>query len=322
MKKKTGSLAMPVSTKNQERNLIQFSIAMGSIYTLVGVIWGILIQSGIILFDAIYSGVSILLSMMTMYALVIISRDNSVDAEQYRKSNFHMGRTAVEPLVNMIKSLVIISICLYGFVSAVLAIHQGGVESENTFSGIYYGLITASICTCSWFYLKFFSKQHNDLVQAECEQWMVDAIFSLLVVVSFVISQIMTKTELLQNIAGYVDPISVIVATTYFIKVPVKRLIKSIRELLVMAPEKSIQQEIDHVLQPFLSLYSFDEHISRTTKTGRQLFVDITFVIGEPNRKFEIQQLDEIRSQIEANLKPLCSNIWLTVSFTHDRYWA
>lgn len=31
---------MPVSTKNQERNLIQFSIAMGSIYTLVGVIWG------------------------------------------------------------------------------------------------------------------------------------------------------------------------------------------------------------------------------------------------------------------------------------------
>lgn len=313
---------MPTEVNKTERRLIQFSITMGSVYTLVGITWGLVIQSGIILFDAIYSGVSILLSIMTMYALVIIGKDDSFDAGQVHKSRFHMGSTAVEPLVNMVKSLVIISICLYGFVSAVLILLGGDVESFNAFSGIYYGLITAVICICSWCYLKYFGKGQNDLIQAECEQWMMDAIFSILVVVSFLISYLMSQTESLQHFARYVDPASVIIATLYFIKVPINRLVASIKELLVMAPEDTIQHDIEQALLPFLERYDFKDKIARATKTGRQLSVDITFVVGNSDRSFEIQQLDSIRKDIEESLKHLSDNLWLNVCFTNDHYWA
>ncbi|AEX24955.1 MULTISPECIES: cation diffusion facilitator family transporter [unclassified Vibrio] len=310
------------SNSTNDKKLIQFSITMGCLYTTAGVVWGLLIQSGIILFDAIYSGVSILLSMMTMYALVMISKDNSFDSNQFHQSSFHMGRTAVEPLVNLVKSFVIISICLYGFVSAVLVLHNGGAENNESFSGIAYGLITALICLSSWGYLKYCSQEQNDLIQAECEQWLVDAIFSLLVVVSFVISHLMMTTDSLKHLASYVDPISVILATLYFIKVPITRLVKSIKELLVMAPDESVQQEIEDILRPLSSRYSFDDHVARITKTGRQLFVDITFIDTTPSRMFEIQELDKIRVDVESCLKPLSNHLWLTISFTHDRYWA
>lgn len=313
---------MLTNTQRKERQLIQFSIAMGTVYTIAGITWGILIQSGIILFDAIYSGVSILLSMLTMYALLVINKDNSFDANQCHNSSFHMGRTAVEPLVNMVKSIVIISICLYGFVSAVLVLHQGGAENNNASSGIYYGITTALICVGSWGYLKFLGQQHNDLIQAECEQWMVDAVFSLLVVVSFTISYLFNQTESLQHLAGYVDPMTVIVATLYLIKVPINRLIKSTKELLVMAPDETIQQQIKQVLQPFLAQYDFDNQITRATKTGRQLYVDVTFIIDKPERSFRIEQLDKIRTEIESQLKLINDDLWLTVSFTNDRYWA
>ncbi|UTT87302.1 cation transporter (plasmid) [Vibrio pelagius] len=313
---------MPTKVHNKERRLIQFSIAMGTIYTLVGVAWGLVIQSGIILFDAIYSGVSILLSMMTMYALAIISKDDSFDAKNIRNSRFHMGSMAVEPLVNMVKSLVIISICLYGFVSAILVLQNGGAESANAVSGVYYGLITALICTCSWCFLKFVGRNQNDLIQAECEQWMVDAIFSVLVVFSFMASYWMSQIETLRVFARYADPVSVIVATLYFIKVPINRLLTSIKELLVMAPDETLQKDIEHALQPFVSQYGFTDHIARATKTGRQLSVDVTFIVGDSKCDLDIQQQDQIRQEIERCLNPLSDNLWLGVCFTHDRYWA
>lgn len=313
---------MTTNTHKKEHRLIQFSITMGTVYTVVGIAWGLMIQSGIILFDAIYSGVSILLSIMTMYALVIVSKDESFDAEKIHKSRFQMGSTAVEPLVNMVKALVIISICLYGFVSAVLVLVSGGVDSSNATSGIYYGLITAVICVCSWCYLKYFGKDQNDLIQAECEQWMVDAIFSLLVVMAFIISFLMSQTESLQYYARYVDPASVIIATLYFIKVPINRLIRSTKELLVMAPEGSTQADIDTALQPFLSRYDFTQHITRATKTGRQLSIDVAFIVDDSARTYNVHQLDQIREDVEQSLQSLSDNLWLNVCVTSDRHWA
>lgn len=313
---------MSTNAHKKERRLIQFSIAMGTIYTTVGIAWGLIIQSGIILFDAIYSGVSILLSMITMYALVVISKDDSFDAQNIPNSRFHMGSMAVEPLVNMIKSLVIISICLYGFASAILLIINGGSENANAFSGVYYGLITALICSCSWCFLKYFGRNQNDLIQAECEQWMVDAIFSVLVVLSFLLSFWMSQTETLQGFARYIDPLSVIIATLYFIKVPLNRLLISTKELLVMAPEESIQNDIDKALRPFVSKHGFSDYFVRATKTGRQLSVDVTFIVGDSMSHFDIQQQDSVRKKLEQRLTPLSENLWLSVCFTNDLYWA
>ena len=56
--------ADPVS----EFTLLRFSLAMGIFFTVLGVSWGLAIQSAVILFDGIYSGMSILLTALSLLA--------------------------------------------------------------------------------------------------------------------------------------------------------------------------------------------------------------------------------------------------------------
>lgn len=44
-----------VHPKPSERSLLLFSVWMGVLFAVMGVTWGLAIQSGVILFDGIYS---------------------------------------------------------------------------------------------------------------------------------------------------------------------------------------------------------------------------------------------------------------------------
>jgi predicted Co/Zn/Cd cation transporter (cation efflux family) len=312
-----------VSKDNQQKKelkILKFSIFMGGLYTIIGISWGIAIQSGIILFDAIYSGVSIILSVMSLYALNLVNND-----EQHhlgvQKSSFQMGRTAIEPLVITIKSIVIIVICLYGMANAISAIIGGVEEPMNAMAGMGYGMITSAICLSSWLYIKKTGKDMPDLVQAESEQWLVDTAFSVLVIISFVISYILGQMSM-GNIASYIDPAAVIITSLYFIQVPGKRLIQSIKELLIMAPDADIQQHLTRTANEVSRNHKLGMPVVRSTKTGRQLAVDITFVLDTQNNQLTLNDFDKFRSEIEAKLKPLEFDLWLNVSFTYNSEWA
>lgn len=47
---------------------------MGVMFTGLGISWGLAIHSGVILFDGIYSGFSIILSMMSIVALRMLGQ--------------------------------------------------------------------------------------------------------------------------------------------------------------------------------------------------------------------------------------------------------
>jgi predicted Co/Zn/Cd cation transporter (cation efflux family) len=51
---------MAAGRKPEECSLLIFSVWMGVVFTALGIGWGLAIQSGVILFDGIYSGFSII----------------------------------------------------------------------------------------------------------------------------------------------------------------------------------------------------------------------------------------------------------------------
>jgi len=57
-----------------ERSLLHFSLWMGVLFTVLGIVWGVAIQSGVILFDGIYSGFSIILSILSIIALHLVNQ--------------------------------------------------------------------------------------------------------------------------------------------------------------------------------------------------------------------------------------------------------
>jgi len=138
-----------------ERSLLHFSLWMGVLFTVLGIVWGVAIQSGVILFDGIYSGFSIILSILSIIALHLVNQPDD--------HTFQFGRMAFEPLVVALKSIVIVGVCVYGIVTSIIQIVHGGSVSTNTLLGMLFAMISIAACLFSWLYLKLHGKDMPDI---------------------------------------------------------------------------------------------------------------------------------------------------------------
>lgn len=300
-------------SKFNERSMLLFSFWMGVMFTAMGVGWGLAIQSGVILFDGIYSGLSIILSMLSIAALGMI--DKPAD------DNFQFGRMALEPLVLALKSVVIIGVCVYGAVTAVVHIRTGGLESTSSLLGMLYAAVSIAACLLSWLYLKIRGKNMPALVQAESEQWAMDTIFSSIVLVSFLLSYLLSFTPWNEAVP-YIDPGMVLLASIYFVRVPLRRFVASLRELLMMAPASTVRDDLNRRIEVLAKMHRFDGAKVRVAKIGRELAVDIAFLAPSGFGKVDIEYLDRIRAEVEDSLSHLDLKLWTNILFTKDRRWA
>jgi len=314
-------LVMTGNKDSIEHSLLRFSVWMGVLFTVLGLGWGIAIQSGAILFDGIYSGFSIILSMLSIMALRMMSIADDHMAKADDDDRFPFGRMAFEPLVVSFKAIVIIGVCLYGIVTSVIHLMHGGTQSTSSLLGMLYAVISITVCLFSWLYLKIRGRGLPALVQAESEQWLIDTVFSGVVLVGFVISYALTFTNY-QQLIPYIDPGVVILGSVYFIRVPLARFISSVRELLMMATPSDMQERLQERIDGIAASHGFKEAVVRSAKVGRELTVDVSFLVHEGFGAVEVDQLDAIRAEVKDNLADLGYNIWMNILFTRDRYWA
>jgi len=304
---------MAIERKSKERALLLFSVWMGVLFAVLGVSWGLAIQSAVILFDGIYSGFSIILSMLSIMALHLVNQPDD--------RSFQFGRMAFEPLVVALKSIVIVGVCVYGIVTAAMHILQGGSQSTSSALGMLYALISIAACLFSWLYLKRRGRELPDLVQAESEQWLIDTVFSAVVLLSFIVTYLLSGTRL-DGVVPYIDPGMVVLASLYFVRVPLARLVSSLRELLLMAPGSELQGELRTRIEAIARAHGYAETVVRSSKIGRELAVDITVLAPLDIGKIDIETLDAIRAEVEQSLSGLGYKLWMNIVFTKDRRWA
>jgi len=303
---------MPINRKPEERSLLLFSVWMGVLFAVLGISWGLAIQSGVILFDGIYSGFSIILSMLSILALRLINQPDD--------DTFQFGRMAFEPLVVALKSIMMVGVCVYGIVTSIIQIIHGGSVSTNSLLGMMYAVISIAACLFSWLYLKLRGKDMPDLVQAESEQWLIDTVISSIVLLSFVASYFLSRTQLHQ-VVPYIDPGIVVLACVYFIRVPLSRFISSMRELLLMAPSSDVQEQLHTRIDAIAKAHRFVEVKVRSSKVGRELAVDVSFLVAADSDNVDIGELDRIREEVKQSLSELGYRLWMNILFTKDRRW-
>ncbi len=304
---------MAIERKSKERALLLFSVWMGVLFAVLGVAWGLAIQSGMILFDGIYSGFSIILSILSIIALHLVNQPDD--------HSFQFGRMAFEPLVMALKSIVIVGVCVYGIVTSGIQIVHGGSQATSSLLGMLYAAISIAACLFSWLYLKLRGKDMPDLVQAESEQWLIDTVFSAIVLLSFLVSYLLTYTEL-HRVVPYIDPGMVVLASVYFVRVPLSRFVYSMRELLLMAPASDVQEQLHARVDAIAKAHRFVEAVVRSSKVGRELAVDITFLAPADSGSVDIEELDNIRAEVQQSLSELGYKLWMNILFTKDRRWA
>jgi predicted Co/Zn/Cd cation transporter (cation efflux family) len=159
------------------------------------------------------------------------------------------------------------------------------------------------------------------LVQAESEQWLIDTVFSGVVLAGFAISYALTFTTL-DRLTPFIDPGIVLLGSLYFISVPLLRFASSVRELLMMAPAGDIKDALQERIDGIAHAHGFTRAVVRVAKIGRELVVDIAFLVPDGFGKVDIDQLDRIRTEVRDNLSELGYKMWMNVLFTKDSYWA
>ena len=275
-----------------ESYLLKISTLGTLFFAVLGIAWGWTVKSEMILFDGMYSLGGVILSLLALMGSIYI---NKKDYEKYP-----FGKRMIEPLIVIIKSLAIFIMCIYSLTGSIKELIAGGNEVQYGYA-LIYALISTLGCGIVYFFLKKKGK----------------AINSSLVNVANIIKH----TEFIW-FNKYLDPLMVIVCSSVFIKMPIKSFSDGLKEILEFKADDSITLEIDKLVEGIEREYNFEEAITRVSKTGNDLRIEIDFIYNEESNIKALDEMDRLREKIFNSLSHINYEKWLNVSFTKDKKWA
>lgn len=296
-----------------ENKILRLSVSGALFFALFGIAWGWAIDSEMIIFDGLYSFVSLILSMLSLFISNYIAKKD-VD-------KFPFGKHILEPLVIAIKSLMISLMCLYSLVGAIKALTNGGNSVEYGLALIYSIISVAGCGVISWYMKNKEVKLSSDLIKAESTQWIMDTALSAAVLIGFLIAIVLEGTKF-NFINAYIDPAMTLIVSVIFIKLPMSTFIKSFKEIICVKADDEINEDIYLLVKEIEEEYNFEESITRVSKVGRELRIEIDFIYNKDSKFKNLDQMDCVREEIYDSIKHLKYNKWLNVSFTGDKRWA
>lgn len=295
---------MCARTSFNENRVLTLSALFASMFAGGGLIVGLLVGSLVIMFDGVYSLVSLLLTLLSLVAARYIRKPS--DAQ------FPFGRAVFEPAVIAVKGAVILLIVSYSLYSAIGSMFTGGRPVDASVATAF-GAINVVGCGLAWWYMKSLGKRHaSGLIDAEVKQWQMDTMLSVAVTAGFVIAWLMTLTPMAKY-AVYADPMMMLAMSFYFIKVPFEMLRSAMREIFLMAPSKEICQTVDQSVVAAGKESEQDIELAGVTKVGRELWVDVD-IYPDSSEVILVEDIEQTRNTIEKRLSKLPLKLQITVN--------
>jgi cation diffusion facilitator family transporter len=294
----------------RDQRLLLISVWVSAGFAVVSSVWGILAGSSMIVFDGLYSFVSVGLSLLAVLALRFSGRGAD--------ERFPWGREAAEPVAVVLKAGTLGALCLYAAVQGVVDIVHGGREMAFDWA-VAYAALTAVVVLLVGLVLR--RGAGSDLVRAEAAEWLADALLSAFVLVGFVVALVLDRSGR-GDLAAYVDPAMVVLGSLVFLRVPARLVVGAMREVLAMSPPPPVLDDLRSMVEAVRERYGFAEVVLRATKIGSRVDVDVVYVVGVGTQVATVEQCDEVRADLVQRLAPAGYDRALTVSFTADRRYA
>ncbi|WP_050917679.1 cation diffusion facilitator family transporter [Vibrio campbellii] len=278
-------------TSKNENSILIFSALLASGFAVGGMVLGLLVGSIVIVFDGVYSLVSLLLTLLSLAASYYISKPS--------KSIFPFGKAVLEPIVIAIKAAVILIVVAFSLFSAVTALMSGGREVDASIATIF-GVVNVIGCGYAWWFMAKKSRRFSSgLIEAEKKQWQMDTLLSVAVTLGFIAACLVSLTPY-AHYAVYADPMMMVLMGFYFLKVPFDMLVGALRELLMMTPSKELCQSVG---KDVLEIEKVTEHqlkLAGVTKVGQELRVNVDVHVDDDT--LELDTLEHTRKQLTKRL--------------------
>lgn len=292
-----------------EQRLLKLSLVAAGVFVLMALSFALITGSDSILFDGIYSLISFFMTLLTLKVANLVARPDD--------ERFHFGYTAMEPTLNLFKSLIVIVTCVFAVFGALNRLHEGGHAAEYDLAIVYGALATTGCFTVAWLMKRRSKHFQSDLVGVEAKTWFVDGLLSGSILLGFLGAWWLEHSSLLEY-AARVDPILLIILGLAILPIPGKIMIDSLKEVINQAPPKTVVHEIEQRLKKSLIEVSYDHVELRVSKRGRDLYLLVHIVVSESFGHETIIQLDEIRRNSEQAMKQWNSAIIMDMLFVKD----
>ena len=153
-------------------------------------------------------------------------------------------------------------------------------------------------------------KYESDSIRAELYVWKLDVLGSIGVSLAFFAQVILQKTKI-SFVTPYIDPIVAIVMSSILIVEPIKMIGKSLKELVLFAPNKEVMDGIRKVVLRNMEGKIYKLEFLDVIQTGRKTWVEV--YISSKNDNISISQLGIIQKNIKAELKMLFDQVYVEI---------
>lgn len=278
-------------TSKNENRILTISALLASGFAAGGMVLGLLVGSIVIVFDGVYSLVSLLLTLLSLAASYYINKPS--------KSVFPFGKAVLEPIVIAIKAAVILVVVSFSLYSAISALMSGGREVDASIATLF-GIVNVIGCGYAWWFMAKRSRRFSSgLIEAEKKQWQMDTLLSVAVTVGFVAAWVVSLTPFAEY-AVYADPMMMVLMGFYFLKVPFDMLVGALRELLMMTPSKELCQVVGNDVLEIEKTSDHQLKLAGITKVGQELRINIDLHVDDDT--IALDKLEQTRTQLTKRL--------------------
>jgi cation diffusion facilitator family transporter len=297
-----------------EQRTLKVSVVAIVALALTAFVYGLYIQSEVVILDGVFALISLLGSGLYLLAARLVTLPSD--------RRFQYGYSHIEPLVNSINGLMMLVVCIYAFVNGVEGLRGEG-SAVDPQSVIWYSLITGVVGAAVWAYETTVARRiESQLVRNDAREWMISLAFSAVTTIGFAI--VFLLPEPWRGLwARYADSALVSLMALLLLPVPLRILHRNLREvLMITATDEVLVGRVDRVMREIRAEHDIVDHSSHIVKIGRIHFIEVNVLVGPEFRPGSVPELDLLRERIWAAVDRPIEEAWLSICFTADRRWS
>jgi cation diffusion facilitator family transporter len=302
---------MTTQEQSRDSRTLALSVLASSVFAVGSLVWGLLAGSQMIVFDGLYSFVSVALSLLAVVALRA--------AQKGPDERYPWGREVFEPLTITVKAAALAGLCGYAVVGGIQEIVAGGREIDAGWA-VLYGVVATAVSVGVSLVLRRMSRGATDLVRAEAAEWMGDALLSVGTLAGFGLALVLQVTGR-DDLARYVDPAMVVLTSVIYLRIPLRLFAEGLREVLTMSAGPALREQVAALVGDVAREWTLPQPAVRLSKVGARLDVDIVFLVDAASTARAVEQFDLVRAQLEDRLLATGLEPSLSVGFTADPRW-
>ncbi|MEB3310931.1 MAG: cation transporter [Snowella sp.] len=279
---------------------------------ILGIGVGLWIESDAVMLDGFFNTVNLIMACATLYISRLLQKPEG--------KQFNFGYTGFVPLLNLCKGLLVFGVSIFAFTGSLGALFHGGVPAK-TGTAVIYAAIAATVCLIvALIQRNLANKTQSPIVIVDAQNWLINGMISLAVGIAFGFATWLGTTPF-KAFVPYSDPTIVIILVLISFPIPISVILTSVKQLMLGAPRKDLQQRIYSIIQEGIKAYPCERYVLRMAETGSVIYLHFYWLLPSNHQGMPLTELDRIRQEINQLLQQEFPEMIIDLIFTQDQGW-